>query len=61
MDLVKWQPFTFEIMLNIGAALGTKHYIFKTLFEQNKAYLMGKVLTIETMLTKIEKSTVPSN
>ena len=49
MDLKLWQPFLFEIMVFAGKILGTQDAIFQRLFKE-KAYLMGKILTVESRI-----------
>ena len=48
----------FEIMIFLGYVKGTQHPLFKKLFSE-KAYLMGKLLTIEGRLRSFGESSAP--
>jgi len=58
MDLKFWKPFLFEIMILIGQAYGTNDKMFTKLFDEN-AYLMGKIITVESRLKTFDDSRMP--
>ena len=55
-----WEPFLLEIMVLVGYAYGTKNEMFQRLFTQEKAYLMGKPLTVESRLRCFSDSRISS-
>lgn len=57
--MTKLKAFTFEMMLYIGKILGTKHKLFTKLFLEDKAYLMGKIITVDTALRSFKDAMVP--
>ena len=59
MDKEVWKPFMFEVLIFVGKLIGTKNDIFKRLFLKDKAYLMGKLLTVETRLKSYKDSYMP--
>lgn len=48
-------------MIYIGKIKSTKHKIFQQLFNKEKAYLMGRILTVESRLKRLEESVAPKN
>jgi hypothetical protein len=59
MDSQMWKPFLFEIMILVGKAYGTNDALFIQLFTQEKAYLMGRCLTVESRLKSFKDSRLP--
>ena len=47
-------------MVLIGKAYGTKDPLFINLFIEDKAYLMGKLLTVESRIKSFKDSVMPS-
>jgi hypothetical protein len=46
-------------MILVGEAYGTEDPLFKDLFVNKKAYLLGKVLTVESRIKKINQKSAP--
>lgn len=55
-----WKPFLFEVSIYIGYMIGTKNEMFQKLILQNKAYLFGRSITVETRLKSFKDSMCPN-
>jgi hypothetical protein len=44
------KPFLLEILCIVGKLIGTKNPIFTKLFNEEKVYLQGRHLTVESVL-----------
>ena len=49
----------FEILIFVGQAYGPEDKLFKDMFETQKSYMMGKLLTVEQRIKKYSHGRFP--
>jgi len=59
LDLARMRPFLLEILIYIGKILTPKHWMFQKLFIEERGYLLGKLITVDTILKNFGESVLP--